>query len=50
MVVIVTGLTRRSFFIGSVVALIAAPLARWGYVWRRQHPQDLSPIPWIGHC
>jgi len=50
MVVVVTGLTRRGWILGSMVALMAAPLVRWGYVWQRRHPQDVSPIPWIGHC
>jgi hypothetical protein len=47
---IVTGLTRRTWLVGAALAVVAAPLARMGWVWRRRHPRDLAPIPWIGHC
>jgi hypothetical protein len=50
MVVVVTGLTRRGWLMGSAMALIAAPLVRMGWVWRKRYRRDVSPIPWIGHC
>jgi hypothetical protein len=50
MVVVVTRLTRRTWLLGSALALVAAPLAKMGYVWRKRYRRDLSPIPWIGHC
>jgi hypothetical protein len=47
MVVIVT---RRTWILGTALAVVAAPLVRVGWIWRRRHPSDLAPIPWIGHC
>jgi hypothetical protein len=42
--------TRRTWLLGTAFAVVAAPLVRMGWVWRRRHPRDLAPIPWIGHC
>jgi hypothetical protein len=37
-----------------LAALGAVVLAPLTFVrvrrWRRRHPADLPPIPWIGHC
>jgi hypothetical protein len=42
--------TRRTWLLGAAIAVVAAPLARLGWVWQRRHPRDVAPIPWIGHC
>ena len=42
--------TRRTWIKAALAAVVAVPLARVGWVWKRRHPRDLSPIPWIGHC
>ena len=47
--------TRRVLLRTLFTAVIGAPvLVRLGHVLDRQprlvRPEDLSPIPWIGHC
>jgi len=47
--------TRRRWLRALGLALAGAPLYKLGRVIgrqerRRRRPDDLAPIPWIGHC
>jgi hypothetical protein len=46
--------TRRGWLKATGLALVGAPLAKVAWVAvrrrRRRHPDDVPPIPWIGHC
>jgi hypothetical protein len=46
--------TRRGVLRAATLALVGAPLVRLArFVEQRRkkkHPDDLPPIPWIGHC
>jgi hypothetical protein len=46
--------TRRRWLRALVTAAVAAPIVvRLGRVLerpRRVRPEDLAPVPWIGHC
>jgi hypothetical protein len=46
--------TRRRWLQTIALAAAGAPLVKLGRVLerrkRRRGPEDLAPIPWIGHC
>jgi len=43
---------RRAFLRALTLSALGLPLLRLSRVLarRRMRPEDLSPIPWIGHC